>query len=214
MIRDGWYETGDMALIDDDGFIHITGRISRFSKIGGEMVPHLKVEEELLRLLGSDDESELRAAVTAVPDKRKGERLIVLHVPMDKSPQDVRQGLSAAGLPNIFLPSADSFCEVEEIPVLGTGKLDLKRLKQLALERFGEPSAGEKNGETVGQSKEGTTEAGKPGGVTGQRPSRGLRPCPATGPGKRRSGRRCRPRSAGRRANRGSSYSGRGCPGL
>jgi acyl-[acyl-carrier-protein]-phospholipid O-acyltransferase/long-chain-fatty-acid--[acyl-carrier-protein] ligase len=135
VIRGGWYVTGDMARIDEDGFIFITGRLSRFSKIGGEMVPHLKVEEEIQRILGKDEE--LKAAVTAVPDEAKGERLVVLHLPLDKDPEQIRKELLAAGLPNLFVPSRDSFCLVDEIPVLGSGKLDLKAVKRLALERFG-----------------------------------------------------------------------------
>jgi acyl-[acyl-carrier-protein]-phospholipid O-acyltransferase/long-chain-fatty-acid--[acyl-carrier-protein] ligase len=135
VIRRGWYITGDIARIDTDGFIFITGRESRFSKIGGEMVPHLKVEEEIQRILGKDDE--IKAAVTAVPDEAKGERLVVLHVALEKDPEQIRKELLAAGLPNLFVPARDSFCQVDEIPVLGSGKLDLKAVKRLALERFG-----------------------------------------------------------------------------
>lgn len=137
VICDDWYVTGDIAKLDSDGFIFITGRQSRFSKIGGEMVPHIKIEETLQRIL-SGDEEELKAVVTAVPDSRRGERLVVLHKPIEKTPQQICKELQAAGLPNIWIPSADSFCEVPEIPVLGTGKLDLKGLKDLALAKFAE----------------------------------------------------------------------------
>jgi acyl-[acyl-carrier-protein]-phospholipid O-acyltransferase/long-chain-fatty-acid--[acyl-carrier-protein] ligase len=139
VIRDGWYETGDVAQIDAEGFIKITGRQSRFSKIGGEMVPHLRVEEEIVRVLDLDEEAQPSVAVTGVPDPKKGERLVVLYTALALDPQEVCRRLSQAGLPPLWIPSPDSFRRVEEIPLLGTGKLDLRRLKETALEQFQRP---------------------------------------------------------------------------
>jgi acyl-[acyl-carrier-protein]-phospholipid O-acyltransferase/long-chain-fatty-acid--[acyl-carrier-protein] ligase len=133
VVVDGWYKTGDVGLIDQDGFIKLTGRMSRFSKIGGEMVPHVAIEDELMRLEGGQDEQQ-SLAVTAVPDSRKGERLLVLYTQLSRTVEELRAGLSTAGFPNLFIPSADSFIRVESIPVLGTGKIDLKGLKDLALQ--------------------------------------------------------------------------------
>ncbi|MBN2021616.1 MAG: MFS transporter [Pirellulales bacterium] len=135
VLRDGWYVTGDVARIDEDGFIFITGRVSRFSKIGGEMVPHIHVEEAICRALDLD-EDDVRVAVTGVPDPRKGERLIVLHTPLTVPPEEICRKLSEAGLPPLWIPSPDSFCEVSEIPVLGTGKLALKDVRDLAMARY------------------------------------------------------------------------------
>ena len=141
-----WYNTGDIAEIDDDGFIKITGRLSRFSKIGGEMVPHIRIEEELARIVevpGSED-TDIKLAVTSVPDAKKGERLIVLHKPLSKTVNEVLKELGQCNLPNLWIPSADSFLEVASIPLLGTGKLDLKGIKDQALKAFGPaaPNAG------------------------------------------------------------------------
>jgi len=139
VLKEGWYTTGDIAKIDNDGFIQITDRQSRFSKIGGEMVPHIKIEELLMKILAvpqAEDGLELRAVVTAVADERKGERLIVLHKELCKPVDQVVRELADAGLPNLWIPSTDSFLKVEEFPVLGTGKLDLKGVKAVALSHF------------------------------------------------------------------------------
>ncbi|MFM8414969.1 MAG: AMP-binding protein [Planctomycetota bacterium] len=140
VVKDGWYCTGDIARLDAEGFITITGRESRFSKIGGEMVPHLSVEEAINEALGASD-GDLLAVVTAVPDRAKGERLVVFHLPTDRDLGGVVAALRDRGLPNLWVPGADSFAEIPELPVLGSGKLDLRRLGEMARERFTEAGA-------------------------------------------------------------------------
>jgi len=130
-LRDGWYCTGDMALRDEDGFLQITGRLSRFSKIGGEMVPHIKIEETLQTLQGG---AEMNFVVTAVPDDRKGERLVVLHRLPEAELTSCLEKFAACDLPNLWKPRPDAFCRVEVFPMLGTGKLDLRKVRQVALD--------------------------------------------------------------------------------
>lgn len=130
VLRDGWYNTGDIAEEDEDGFIRITDRLSRFSKIGGEMVPHIKVEDKLHEIAGT---SEQVFAVTSVADDKKGEKLIVLHTLPAEKLQDCVNQLNQSNLPPLWRPRADQFLHVQALPYLGTGKLDLRRMKELAL---------------------------------------------------------------------------------
>ena len=129
VLRDGWYATGDLGRLDEEGFLHLEGRLSRFSKVGGEMVPHGAVEDAILGLLGGVGEGAQPVAVAGRPDDAKGEQLVVLHA-VDLDPGRIREGLVAAGLPNLWIPK--TFVRVPAIPVLGTGKLDLRAIRQLA----------------------------------------------------------------------------------
>jgi acyl-[acyl-carrier-protein]-phospholipid O-acyltransferase/long-chain-fatty-acid--[acyl-carrier-protein] ligase len=132
-MRDGWYITGDIAILDDDGFLTITDRLSRFSKIGGEMVPHGTIEEALHIAAGLDT---VAFAVTGIPDERKGEQLAVLHILDNARIPEVIEKLTANGLPNLFIPPRGNFIKVDALPVLGTGKMDLRSLKRIAMERL------------------------------------------------------------------------------
>jgi acyl-[acyl-carrier-protein]-phospholipid O-acyltransferase / long-chain-fatty-acid--[acyl-carrier-protein] ligase len=131
VLRGGWYNTGDIATMDEDGFVRVTDRLSRFSKIGGEMVPHIKVEDQLHEISGSTEQI---FAVTAVPDERKGERLIVLHTLPNERLQECLTQLGKTDLPALWKPRPDQFVHVDSLPYLGTGKLDLRRLKEIAAE--------------------------------------------------------------------------------
>ena len=139
VLHDGWYTTGDIAALDEDGFLQITDRLSRFSKIGGEMVPHVKVEEKLHEAHGTN---EIVFAVCGVPDPKKGERLVVLHTLPENRLAELFKKLPQLGLPNLWVPRPNQFFHVDAIPQLATGKMDLSSIRALAA-RFSSEKAGE-----------------------------------------------------------------------
>ena len=130
VLKGGWYITGDIGYLDNDGFLKITDRASRFSKIAGEMVPHVGIESAVMELTGVDEH---HVAVTGVPDPKHGERLCVLYTDLGMSPGEVHSRLHAGALPKVWIPSVRDFIHVEEIPITATGKVDLRQIREIAL---------------------------------------------------------------------------------
>jgi acyl-[acyl-carrier-protein]-phospholipid O-acyltransferase/long-chain-fatty-acid--[acyl-carrier-protein] ligase len=128
-LSEAWYRTGDLAVMDDDGFLRITDRLSRFSKIGGEMVPHLKIEEAVHELF-----EDCPCAVTGVPDERRGERLALLYTREDLEPAELWRRLSSTDLPKLWVPKRENVYRVASLPTLGTGKADLRGIRKMAEE--------------------------------------------------------------------------------
>lgn len=129
-IKDDWFNTGDIGFLDEDGFLTITGRLSQFSKVAGEMISHIVVEDAILDVAGAQPGS---LSVTAVPDDKRGERLVAVYSNMPKDPKTVVDELRQGRLPNLWIPNADDFIQVDKLPVLENGKLNLKEIKQIAL---------------------------------------------------------------------------------
>ena len=129
VIENGWFKTGDLARFDEDGFLFIEGRLSRFSKIGGEMVPHETVESHIVEALDLANEGERTCAIMGIPDEAKGEALVLLTT-REIDGGDLRKKLNEAGVPNLWVPK--TIKKIDAIPVLASGKLDLQKCKELA----------------------------------------------------------------------------------
>jgi acyl-[acyl-carrier-protein]-phospholipid O-acyltransferase / long-chain-fatty-acid--[acyl-carrier-protein] ligase len=140
VLQDGWLKTGDLGRIDEDGFLFIESRLSRFSKMGGEMVPHETVEQKILAALGLGNEGERAIAIASATDPARGEALVLLST-IEIDLKELRARLNEAGVPNLWIPKIVR--RVEQIPVLATGKLDLRRCGELAAERLPEGAVAE-----------------------------------------------------------------------
>ncbi len=130
-LREGWFVTGDLGRFDEDGFVYIEGRLARFSKIGGEMVPHGTVEQKIIEAYRLEQSDGPTVVVVGVPDAAKGEALVLL-TSLAINGDDLRQKLFDVGLPNLWIPKV--IRRVEKIPLLGSGKTDLRGCRELALE--------------------------------------------------------------------------------
>jgi acyl-[acyl-carrier-protein]-phospholipid O-acyltransferase / long-chain-fatty-acid--[acyl-carrier-protein] ligase len=128
VLQGGWLKTGDLGRFDEDGFLYIEGRLSRFSKIGGEMVPHEAIESKIVDLLGLSGRDERPIAIMGVQDEAKGEALVLLSA-VDVDLAQLRKKLHEAGVPNLWIPK--HVHRLESIPVLASGKLDLKKCREL-----------------------------------------------------------------------------------
>ena len=129
VLKNGLYVTGDIAIIDRDGFVTLLDRLSRYSKIGGEMVPHLAVEDVYLQALGATSPV---VVVTSAPDEKKGEQLVVFYTDEAGTPDRLHEVITKSDLPNLWKPRRDNYVRLETLPTLGSGKMDLKRLRSMA----------------------------------------------------------------------------------
>ena len=131
---EGWFRTGDVGRLDLDGFLYIEGRMSRFSKIAGEMVPHETVEELINKCLGLENETVRKIAVVGVPDVEKGEALVLLTT-LPGAPEQteivaLRHRLIDHGVAPLWIPK--KMIRIADIPILASGKLDIKACETIA----------------------------------------------------------------------------------
>lgn len=125
-LADGWYDTGDIVAVDEEGYVTIKGRIKRFAKIAGEMVSLGAVEDALAHLWPQN-----MHLVVSIPDERKGEQLVVLTNKMDAARDAINMFFKDNSLPDIALPR--KIITLEKLPLLGTGKADYQTARTIAL---------------------------------------------------------------------------------
>jgi acyl-[acyl-carrier-protein]-phospholipid O-acyltransferase/long-chain-fatty-acid--[acyl-carrier-protein] ligase len=125
---DGWYDTGDIVKIDEEGFITILGRAKRFAKIAGEMISLALVETRLGQAL-----PEAQHAVVSVPDEKKGEQLVMFTTDEAADARKVGEALKAIGTPALMVPR--NVIVLKELPLLGSGKTDYQTLNRMAREK-------------------------------------------------------------------------------
>ena len=134
-----WFITGDLGFVDQSGFLTVSGRLSQFSKIAGEMVPQIGVQEKILAITGGDEQS---LAVTALPDSARGERLVVLYTDLGGlNPQELVQALEQTEISRLWIPAAHDFLHVETLPVLPTCKVNVKAIRLIAEKALAAPDS-------------------------------------------------------------------------
>jgi len=121
-LKSGWYDTGDLGYMDDDGYLYHKGRLKRFVKIGGEMVSLVAVEDYLNNITDMDCE----CCVVELPDSKRGSKIVAV-TSKDVDPSKTNKRLSE-DIPNIALPR--KYVTVSSFPRMGSGKTDFRGLTE------------------------------------------------------------------------------------